>query len=149
MKRELEDGYELDDDPDRVDLDVVCDFLANEAYWSKGRSRSLIEKTFREAARVVGLYATDANRQLPKNVLPAKVGEELLAAMLDRDTVRLMVAGAQHQPAFQARAVGHIQALLQSPYLFSPSSPVAASMLRLKQQLLIAGTPPAASPPSA
>lgn len=61
VKHELEGGYELDDDPTRIDLDVVCDFLGKEAYWSKGRSRSLIEKTFREAARVVGLYAPDGS----------------------------------------------------------------------------------------
>ncbi|MBN8871039.1 MAG: GNAT family N-acetyltransferase [Solirubrobacterales bacterium] len=59
MKRELEDGYELDDDPGRVELDVVCEFLSVEAYWSKGRPRELIEKTFHEATRVVGLYAPD------------------------------------------------------------------------------------------
>lgn len=61
MKRELDGGYELDDDPARVDLEVVCDFLAGEAYWSKGRPRELIEKTFREASRVVGLYAPDGS----------------------------------------------------------------------------------------
>ena len=59
MKRELEAGYELDDDPGRVDLEVVCEFLAVEAYWSQGRSRELIVKTFHEASRVVGLYAPD------------------------------------------------------------------------------------------
>ena len=61
VKRELESGYELDDDPGRVDLDVVVDFLSNQAYWSKGRSRELIEKTFWEASRVVGLYASDGS----------------------------------------------------------------------------------------
>ncbi len=59
MKQAPEGGYGLDDDPDRIDLDVVCDFLANEAYWSKGRPRRLIEKTFHEATRVVGLYGPD------------------------------------------------------------------------------------------
>ena len=61
MRRTLENGYELDDDRERVDLDVVVDFLAGEAYWSKGRPRELIEKTFREASRVVGLYAPDGS----------------------------------------------------------------------------------------
>ncbi len=59
MKQAPEGGYGLDDDPDRIDLDVVCGFLANEAYWSKGRPRRLIEKTFHEATRVVGLYGPD------------------------------------------------------------------------------------------
>ncbi|MBN8867906.1 MAG: GNAT family N-acetyltransferase [Solirubrobacterales bacterium] len=61
MKRELAAGYELDDDPTRVDLDVVCRFLGEEAYWSKGRSRELIEKTFHGASRVVGLFAPDGS----------------------------------------------------------------------------------------
>jgi GNAT superfamily N-acetyltransferase len=61
MKRELKGGYQLDDDPGRVDLDVVCRFLGEEAYWSKGRPRDLIEKTFHEASRVLGLYAPDGS----------------------------------------------------------------------------------------
>jgi ribosomal protein S18 acetylase RimI-like enzyme len=59
VKRRLDNGYELDDDRSRVDLDVVCDFLSGEAYWSKGRPRDLIEKTFREASRIVAVYAPD------------------------------------------------------------------------------------------
>lgn len=59
VERRLEDGYVLDDDRSRVDLDVVCDFLSGEAYWSRGRPRELIEKTFREASRIVAVYAPD------------------------------------------------------------------------------------------
>src|SRR5881275_1056998 len=57
MRRELADGIELDDDPSRVDVDAVHDFLSNHAYWSKGRPRETVERTVREASRVVGLYA--------------------------------------------------------------------------------------------
>ena len=57
MRRELADGIELDDDPARVDLDAVHDFLSNHAYWAEGRSRETVERLVREAARVVGLYA--------------------------------------------------------------------------------------------
>ena len=56
MKRQLEDGYELDDDPGRIDVDAVHDYLANESYWAKGRSRETVERLVREATRVVGLY---------------------------------------------------------------------------------------------
>ncbi len=55
-KRELAGGFELDDDPTRVDLDAVYDFLSTEAYWAKGRSRETVERLIREASRVVGLY---------------------------------------------------------------------------------------------
>ena len=56
MIRKLGDGYELDDDPGRVDLDAVHDYLANESYWAEGRSRETVERLVREASRVVGVY---------------------------------------------------------------------------------------------
>ena len=56
VKRELPGGLELDDDPGRVDLDAVYEFLSTEAYWAKGRSRETVERLIREASRVVGLY---------------------------------------------------------------------------------------------
>src|SRR5207247_1234471 len=56
MTRALDDGYELDDDPARVDVDAVHDYLATESYWAKGRPRETVERLVREAARVVGLY---------------------------------------------------------------------------------------------
>jgi len=62
VRRELQDGLVLDDDPARVDVDAVHDFLANESYWAKGRPREVVERLVREAERVVGLY--DAERQI-------------------------------------------------------------------------------------
>jgi GNAT superfamily N-acetyltransferase len=56
VTRELEGGYELDDDPGRVDLDAVWDFLSTEAYWGRERSKEDVARQIREAARVVGLY---------------------------------------------------------------------------------------------
>ena len=35
MRRELADGYELDDDPARIDR-AVHRYLSEEAYWAKG-----------------------------------------------------------------------------------------------------------------
>jgi GNAT superfamily N-acetyltransferase len=58
----LSDGLELDDDPARVDVDAVHEFLANESYWAKGRPRDIVERLVREAQRVVGLY--DGARQV-------------------------------------------------------------------------------------
>ena len=57
MRRDLGDSIELDDDPNRIDVDAVHDFLSNHAYWAKGRPRETVERTIREASRVVGLYA--------------------------------------------------------------------------------------------
>ncbi len=55
MRRGLGDGYELDDDPARIDLDAVHAYLT-EAYWAKGRSRETQAEMNERAARVVGLY---------------------------------------------------------------------------------------------
>ena len=54
--RSLPNGFELDDDPARVDLDEVHRFLSTEAYWALGRSRETVERLVREAQRIVGLY---------------------------------------------------------------------------------------------
>jgi GNAT superfamily N-acetyltransferase len=56
MKRELDGGLELDDDPARVDVEAVHRYLAEESYWARGRSYADVETLVREAARVVGLY---------------------------------------------------------------------------------------------
>ncbi|HLX21076.1 MAG TPA: GNAT family N-acetyltransferase [Gaiellaceae bacterium] len=56
MRRDLGDGYELDDDRGRVDVDAVHAYLSEEAYWALGRPRSEVERLVREAQRVVGLY---------------------------------------------------------------------------------------------
>jgi GNAT superfamily N-acetyltransferase len=62
MRRELGHGLVLDDDPGRVDVDAVHDYLANESYWAEGRPRDVVERLVREADRVVGLY--DGDRQV-------------------------------------------------------------------------------------
>jgi GNAT superfamily N-acetyltransferase len=56
MRRELADGYELDDDAGRIDVDAVHAFISGESYWGAGRPRDVIERLVREAQRVVGLY---------------------------------------------------------------------------------------------
>ena len=56
MQRDLGDGYQLDDDPARIDRDAVHRFLSSEAYWAIGRSREVVDDLVAHAARVVGLY---------------------------------------------------------------------------------------------
>ena len=56
MKRELEDGFELDDDRERIDLVEVHRYLCDESYWASGRPFETQERLVREATRVVGLY---------------------------------------------------------------------------------------------
>jgi len=56
MRRVLPDGFELDDDPARIDVDAVHRYLAEESYWAAGRPRETVERLVRQATRVVGLY---------------------------------------------------------------------------------------------
>jgi GNAT superfamily N-acetyltransferase len=49
--------FETDDDPGRIDVDVVWAFLSEHAYWGRWRGRSEVERQLAGAWRVVGAYA--------------------------------------------------------------------------------------------
>jgi GNAT superfamily N-acetyltransferase len=55
MTRDLGDGYELDDDPARIDRAAVHAYLSR-SYWAEGRPRDVQDALVDNAARVVGLY---------------------------------------------------------------------------------------------
>ena len=55
MKLDLGGGYELDDDPTRIDREAVHRYLTR-SYWAEGRSREVQDELIDGAARVVGLY---------------------------------------------------------------------------------------------
>jgi GNAT superfamily N-acetyltransferase len=59
MRRVLGESLELDDDRDRVDVDVVYRYLSEEAYWVPGRSRETVERLVRESTRVIAAYEGD------------------------------------------------------------------------------------------
>jgi len=56
VKRALGDGYELDDDRERIDRDAVHRYLGGESYWAKGRPREVQDALIDSSQRVVGLY---------------------------------------------------------------------------------------------
>ncbi|WP_219412735.1 GNAT family N-acetyltransferase [Pseudonocardia nigra] len=56
--------YELDDDPARVDRDVVWEFLSTEAYWGRSRSRADVETQIDAAWRVLGAYRRDTGEMV-------------------------------------------------------------------------------------
>jgi GNAT superfamily N-acetyltransferase len=56
MRRDLGDGFELDDDPARIDAEAVHAYISGESYWGRGRTRELVEQTIARSQRVVGLY---------------------------------------------------------------------------------------------
>lgn len=57
MRRALPGGYELDDDPARIDVAAVHRFLSEQSYWARGRPRDVVQDLVDTAARVVGLYS--------------------------------------------------------------------------------------------
>jgi ribosomal protein S18 acetylase RimI-like enzyme len=99
--REVGD-YEFDDDPARVDRDVVWAYLSTEAYWGRWRDRPVVERQIDGAWRVVGAYQTGGAmigfaRAVSDGVAPAYladvfvlpahrgygVGSALVAAMIE------------------------------------------------------------------
>lgn len=48
--------YEIDDNPARIDLAAVWQFLSAEAYWARWRSRADVRAQVEGAWRVVGCY---------------------------------------------------------------------------------------------
>jgi GNAT superfamily N-acetyltransferase len=56
VRRAIDDGYELDDDPSRVDVDALVHFLTTQAYWGRWRRHTDIVEQLSSAWRVVGLY---------------------------------------------------------------------------------------------
>jgi len=58
----LPDGFELDDDPGRIDRAAVHAYLSGESYWAAGRPRAVMDELVASAARVAGLYAPDGSQ---------------------------------------------------------------------------------------
>ena len=61
-RRPLPGGYELDDEPARVDRAEVHRFISTETYWGKGRARQVMDDLIDTAQRVVGAYAADGTQ---------------------------------------------------------------------------------------
>ena len=51
------DGYEVSDDPARVDADAAWAYLSTDAYWARWRARADFDAQLASAWRVVGAYA--------------------------------------------------------------------------------------------
>jgi GNAT superfamily N-acetyltransferase len=56
LRRNLGDGFELDDDPARIDREAVHRYVSEHSYWAHGRRRETMDELIESAARVVGLY---------------------------------------------------------------------------------------------
>jgi GNAT superfamily N-acetyltransferase len=56
--------YTIDDDPARLDLEVIWTYLSNEAYWHRWRTRADVERQVAGAWRVVGAYDESTGAQV-------------------------------------------------------------------------------------
>lgn len=56
--------YDIDDDPARIQPDVVWAWLSTEAYWGRQRTRADVEAQIAGAWRVVGAYRADTGEQV-------------------------------------------------------------------------------------
>jgi len=56
MRERRDDGYEIDDDPERLDVDLVHGWLSEDAYWALGRPREVVERSLAGSINL-GLYA--------------------------------------------------------------------------------------------
>jgi GNAT superfamily N-acetyltransferase len=92
VRRELPDGFELDDDPGRVDGDAVFAYLSGESYWAKGRTRDQIDSAIAASARVVSLYRGE--RQIG------------FARVLTDGVAMAYLADVYVLPEFQGRGLG-------------------------------------------
>ena len=79
MRRELPDGYELDDDPARIDRAEVHRFISEESYWAAGRPREAMDGMLDRAGRVVGLYRGGEQVGFSRTVDAADAGIVYLA----------------------------------------------------------------------
>lgn len=73
MRRDLGDGYELDDDSARVDREAVHAYVGGISYWARGRSREVQDALIDGAARVVGLYHDGEQIGFSRTVLDGHV----------------------------------------------------------------------------
>ncbi|MFJ7329430.1 GNAT family N-acetyltransferase [Streptomyces cyaneofuscatus] len=55
------DGYEIDTDPDRLDVGVVHHWLSTDAFWALGRSRDTVERSIQGSLNF-GVYAADGTQ---------------------------------------------------------------------------------------
>jgi hypothetical protein len=83
-----------------------------------------------------------------KPVVPADANEALIAAWVDRQTTKFMIAGRDQRTKLRQELSGVIKALTDTNYVFTDRSPVSASVNRAKDQMLIVTEAPSKAPPA-
>lgn len=71
--REAErDGFRISTDPERLDVDVIHEYLAARSYWAKGIPREIVERSIR-GSLCFGIYETDAGGESERQIGFARV----------------------------------------------------------------------------
>jgi len=116
MRRELLGGFELDDDPARIDVDAVHAFISRESYWGRGRPRERVERTIAGSTRVLGLYSGRQQvgfaRAVSDGVTVAYLADVYVLPThrglgLGLELVREMVEGGEVDPSSNVRWLLH------------------------------------------
>jgi GNAT superfamily N-acetyltransferase len=102
---ELADGFEVSDDPDRLDRDAVYQFISAESYWGRGRPRDLFDRGIRNRI-CFGLYAPDGQQ----------IG---FASVMSDLAMRAHLGDVYVLPAYRGRGLGQalVGAVLSHPDL--------------------------------
>ena len=88
MRREIQPGYELDDDRERIDVAAVHRFLSEEAYWALGRPFDTVALLVRNSYRVLGLY-----QRLGRESQITLYRRPIIRAAGSRETLRRQIHG--------------------------------------------------------
>lgn len=89
------DGLEISLDPDRVDVDLVHHWLADDAYWSLGRARDVVERSL-AGSLVAGVY----DGTVPQGRQVA------LARVVTDDATFAWICDVYVDPDYRGRGVG-------------------------------------------
>lgn len=100
------DGYELSTDPARLDVDLVHQYLAQESYWARGRSREVVARSI-ENSLCFGLYSG-----------ASQVG---FARVISDYTIFAYIADVFVLTAYQGQGLGKwlVESILAHPQLSS------------------------------
>ena len=60
----VDDAFDVDDQPTRIDLDALWEFLSTQAYWGRWRTRDDVRRQLDSAWRVVGVYERASGRMV-------------------------------------------------------------------------------------
>jgi GNAT superfamily N-acetyltransferase len=100
------DGYQIDTDPDRIDVGLLHRWLSTDAYWATGRPRDVVQRSIAGSLNF-GLYAPDgAMAAFTRAITDAATFAYLCDVYVDR-----AVRGSGLGTWFVGTAVDHLRGL--------------------------------------